>query len=93
MIKETDMPHPFKDGVKCANITKKHVPLIWECMLGTVYARSPDGTVKYFNYDWTAARAFADVDHHNDLRVSRVKTSYQGWPAKGKYALWGVNFN
>lgn len=84
------MEHPFSGGNKRATVTRRHRPLVWECMLGTVYARSPDGTVTYFDYDWAAARAHAAVDQHRDLRISRVRTSYQGWPREGKIALWGV---
>lgn len=84
------MKHPFHGGVKKRGITQRHRPLIWENMLGTVMARSPEGVVTYFDYDWDAARAHAQVDGHTDLRIAPCKTSYQGWPAQGRYALWGI---
>ena len=84
------MDHVFKGGTKRATVTKQHKPLIWECMLATVYARGLDGTVVYFDYDWAAARQHAAVDQYHDLRISRTKVSNQGWPRRGKVALWGV---
>lgn len=84
------MKHPFHGGIKKRGVTRSHRPLIWECMLGTVYARSPEGEVRYFDYDWDAARAHAQVDQHRDLRIAQCKVSYQGWPDSGKHALWGV---
>ena len=83
--------HPFAGGKKRPNVTQKHSPLVWECMLGTVYARDPvTKKVKYFDYDWDAARAYAMVDQCADLRTCKVAISYQGYPAKGKLALWGI---
>lgn len=83
--------HPFAGARKCATVTKKHRPLIWECMLGTVYAKDPvTKKVKYFDYDWDAARAYAQVAQCTDLRTSKVAYSYQGYPDKGKLALWGI---
>jgi len=82
--------HPYQGGVKKASVTKKHSPLIWEGMLGTVYARNDAGEVRYFDYDWPAARDFAQVTSCNDLRISRCKVSYQGYPREGRFALWGV---
>ena len=50
-------------GVKAhkAAPTKKHVPAIWECMLGTVYAQNAQGNTQYFDYEHELARAFAGV--------------------------------
>ena len=58
--------HPFAGGKKKPNITLKHRRLIWECMLGTVYALDPldkdiNRTEKYFDYDYAAARLHAKV--------------------------------
>ena len=86
-------PHPFS-GARRAPVTKKHRPLIWENMLGTVYARSPQGETRYFDYDWTAARAFAQVAHHTDLRLARNRQpaygdDYQS-PRLNQLVLYGV---
>lgn len=62
--------HPFEGGCETAAVTRKHRKLVWECILGTVYARNPvTGKEKYFDYDWDAARVFALVDRCTDLRV------------------------
>ncbi len=91
--------HPFKGGVK-KKITKKHCPLIWECMLGTVFARDPEtDIVKYFDYDYVGAHAWAKVKDCIDLRVDKTPcvgyryTDTHGMTiplAKGRAALWGV---
>jgi len=57
---------------KYAKPTKSHKPAIWEAMLGTVYAMSPDGEIKYFDYNWDEAAKFAQVHSNEDLRVFRV---------------------
>lgn len=95
------VPHPFAGGVKHSRVTAAHVPLVWENMLGTVYARSPKGEVKYFDYDWDAAHAHADVSKAQDLRIFRVPkaastTGYKHGggmdrPRRGQLALWGVH--
>lgn len=94
--------HPFQGGVSTRGITKSHVPLVWENMLGTVYARNPETShIKYFDYDYDAAHEYAQVHKATDLRVSKAPASYS-WggyahdndhegPAKGKLALWGVH--
>lgn len=53
--------HPFA-GARKMKPTQKHRMAIWECMLGTVYARNAEHDVKYFDYDWDAAREWAGVD-------------------------------
>lgn len=70
--------------------TQKHTPLLWENMLGTVRAVNPAGVEQYFDYDYEGAHAYIELDKYEDLRVCKVKYSYQGWPAKGKWALFGV---
>ena len=87
--------HPFASGKKTAGVTIKHRPLIWECMLGTVYAM--DWTTKdinakgeYFDYDYTKAHHHAKVAQCTDLRVCRVKKPVQGGPSYGKLALFGI---
>jgi hypothetical protein len=68
--------------------TKKHVPAIWECMLGTVYACNPQGETRYFDYDHEAARAFAGVDQEGvDLRVARAARRFTQI-RKGQFVLW-----
>ena len=70
--------------------TLKHRPAVWECMLGTVYASN--GTeVRYFDYRWEEARAFAGVDAEGaDPRVARSTTSYgvERGPRRGQWALY-----
>jgi hypothetical protein len=76
--------------------TRKHRPAVWENMLGTVYALDDDGHVKYFDYDYEAALAFAGVRPDRDLRTYRVREARR-WtddpytstgPRVGKLALW-----
>jgi len=86
----TKIKHPFQGGVKKSTVTVKHKPLIWENMLGTVYARSPQGLVKYFDYDWTGAYKFAQVNNCVDLRIAKNKSRVSNWPSVGKVALWGI---
>lgn len=85
--------NPFRD-VRKAKPTKAHRPAIWECMLGTVYARSPEGEVRYFDYDWEAAKEFAGVNEDADPRLARhtERVSYSGDytkdPRRGQMVLW-----
>lgn len=88
--------HPFAGGVKKAAYTKRHVPLVWECMLGTVYARDPhanhytkDDGIKYFDYNYTKAHAYAKVQQCTDLRICRSKGDNPG-PRTRQLALWGI---
>lgn len=51
-------------GVPCRKMkpTKQHTPVIWECMLGTLYARNPQtGEIKYCDYRWEEAFAHAGL--------------------------------
>ena len=86
-------------GIKAfkAAPTKKHVPAIWECMLGTVYAMNTAGEARYFDYDYDAAKQWAGVDQPGvDLRLARVKDrkSYvrsgcvDSNPGTGRLVLW-----
>lgn len=83
---------PFEGGKKTTSITPKHKPLVWENMLGTVMAKDPTlkAEPKYFDYKWDDARAYAKVDQCDDLRICKSPGLYQGWPEKGKMALWGI---
>lgn len=58
---KTRATHPFT-GARRMRPTQKHRPAIWECMLATVFACNARGDVRYFDYDWDAAREFAGVD-------------------------------
>jgi hypothetical protein len=78
--------HPFAGGKKAKNITLKHRKLIWECMLGTVYAADPafpNREEKYFDYDYQAAHLYAKVAQCTDLRVWRTRRG-------GRLALYGI---
>lgn len=82
---------PYSGGVKKSSITRKHVPLIWENMLGTVYARNRQGEVMYFDYDYTAARIYAAVSNCSDLRLCRnPNRSCENYPRHKQWALWGI---
>lgn len=77
--------------------TRQHKLAIWECMLGTVYAMNGDGEVRYFDFDYAAARAFAGVDvEGSDPRVAKTEryTYTRGpshmEPRTGQLALWIV---
>lgn len=76
-----------------AKPTKKHRPAVWENMLGTVMAASPDGEVKYFDYDHAGALAFAGVGPDKDPRVAKAPQTRRIGNgdevlSKGKTALW-----
>lgn len=70
--------HPF-EGASRKPPTNKHRPAIWECMLGTVYAQNDAGEVKYFDYRWDEARAFAGVAPDRDPRVAKAATAGGQW--------------
>ena len=83
--------NPFEGGRMTRNVTKKHKPLVWENMLATVCARNPiTGETHYFDYDYNAARDYAQIYDCTDLRISRVHQRYQGWPRRGQLVLWGI---
>jgi hypothetical protein len=83
--------------------TKSHVPAVWECMLGAVYAQNAQGETRYFDYDYEAARAFAGLGQGKldsavapvgggkmDIRVARAKECTGGPEGirKGQLVLW-----
>ena len=79
--------HPYAGAKKSKGITKRHRPLFWECMLGTVYALDPldkdiNRTEKYFDYDYTAAHLHAKVAQCTDLRTYRRP--------RGKLVMYGI---
>lgn len=88
--------NPLKLGRKDPP-TRAHRPAVWECMLGTVYANSPNGEVRYFDYKWDEAVAWAlgegrtlrDVDPRTyrasePLRFSKAGTGI----SRRQYVLW-----
>lgn len=87
---------PFAGGERKPSVTLKHRPLVWECMLGTVYARDPKtGKVLYCDYDYSKAHAHARVKECTDLRIcknGRDRTGRDNSPLlrNKQVALWGV---
>lgn len=92
----------FDTEARRARPTIKHVPLLWENILGTVVARNPEtAEIKYFDYDWKKAREWARVEAAKDLRISRVESGILNWagyakgwehnPRKSQLVLWGVH--
>lgn len=63
------------DNFRKMKPTKDHYPVLWECMLGTVYARNSRNETKFFNYDLEAAYEFAGLDNANDLRLAKYSQS------------------
>lgn len=83
----------FRASAKKAKPTQAHRPALWECMLGTVYARNANGEVRYFDYNWAEAIAF--IGPHADVRTSR-STGYEGVqgtdrPRRGQL-VWYVKY-
>lgn len=84
---------PFSGGEKRKTVTRKHYPLVWECMLGTVYARDPvTGKVLYCDYDYSKAHAHARVTECSDLRTSRNPGGFseRSQLRLKQWALWGI---
>lgn len=81
-------------GIKCRKMkpTKKHRPAIWESMLGTVKAMNSKREIRYFDYDYEAAKEFAELGE--DLRVYRADRTlnYDGrlenYISKSQLVLW-----
>ncbi len=89
--------HAFYLGIeaKKAKPTKQHRPALWEMMLGTVIAMNSKGEIRYFDYDYEAAKEFAELG--DDLRAYRFQGNviYDNGnnedhlrPRKGKLVLW-----
>jgi hypothetical protein len=74
--------------------TRRHEALIWENMLGTVYAQDETGDVRYFDYDWDAAIDFAGVSDCSDLRTVRWTGRANSYdhtaPRPRQFVLMGV---
>lgn len=79
---------------RCMPPTKRHRPAIWENMLGTVFACNPSGQVKFFDYDYDGAVAWAGLTSDSDPRVAKVPAGVRYVsdgtvaPRAGKVALW-----
>lgn len=56
--------------VQKARPTRRHRLAITNGILGTVYAVSPEGEARYFDYDFQAAYAFAGILPGSDVRLS-----------------------
>lgn len=61
-----------------AKPTRQHRIVMGENMLGTVWAVSPSGEYKYFDYDWEGAKAWTEIDGDSDVRI---------WNSDGAYSL------
>lgn len=64
------------EAAKRAKPTKAHRPAVWEAMLGTLYACNPQGEVKYCDYRWEEALAWAQVAGTVDHRWARSPRHY-----------------
>jgi hypothetical protein len=84
-----NLTSPFAGARYHQGVTRKHRPLIWENMLGTVYARSPEGVTQYFDYDYAEAHAYAGTAGCEDLRVSRARYATTDIRAR-QLVLYGV---
>ncbi len=82
------MPGKFNSsfiGIPARKIkpTKKHRAAIWECMLGTVHAQNDAGEVKYFDYNYKEAKAFAGVEAQRDPRVFKCPETHRVYDSYG----------
>lgn len=83
----TKVRNPFA-GARKMKPTLKHRPAIWEAILGTVYA-SNGIEVRYFDYRWDEARAFAGVDQPGaDPRLARAKRGNGNTLRAGQMAVY-----
>jgi hypothetical protein len=84
-----DVTHPFsRPGVRQMKPTLKHRAAVWNGILGTMYAMSPEGVIRYFDYAWDEAVAFAQLGE--DLRVYRADRQHphhSGYRAR-QMVLW-----
>jgi hypothetical protein len=71
--------------------TVNHRPVIWECMLGTVYASNGKET-RYFDYQYEEAIAFAGINPESDPRLYRVPHSIYNGPRR-KQLVVGIRRN
>lgn len=78
--------------------TKKHIPLLWHCMLGTICAMDPQTLIpKYFDYDYDAAKSYARLNQCTDLRVVKFQKKFDSFqelgdftPRDGQKVLYGI---
>lgn len=66
--------------------TEQHRIAIIPVMLGTVEAVSPEGEVRYFDYDWEAAAKFAGITEDSDPRLAKVDPFYSHHVGTGRDA-------
>lgn len=88
----TRAQYPLSLGRKMQPTTK-HRPAIWEMLLGTVEAMNDAGEVRYFDYDYDAAVAFAGVEEEGrDPRLARARQGSnfhdRHWIDKGQLVLY-----
>jgi hypothetical protein len=86
------MTNVFSFGKRTYKITKKHIPLCWECILGTVYAKNVNGAVKYFDYNYDNAINFMSLNNYYDLRLCKCpyNISLINYPKYKQLVLWGI---
>jgi len=63
--------------------TRRHRPAVWEAILGTLYAQSPSGEIRYFDYNYNDAFSFAGISTAEDIRISRAAREYRPSGEKG----------
>jgi len=70
--------------------TKKHTAVVWEGMLGTVYAKK-DGKVKNFDYDWKGAAEYVGLENAEDIRIGKYDRNdpyNDNTPRKNQTCVW-----
>lgn len=70
MSRRSDALDKFRATARRMKPTKLHRAVLWENMLGTVFARNAAGVVEYFDYDYP--KALAHIGPHRDVRVARA---------------------
>ncbi|MHA1253612.1 MAG: hypothetical protein ACTSRP_26800 [Candidatus Helarchaeota archaeon] len=88
------MKHKIKKfvGIDANNMkpTKNHVPVIWECMLGTIFA--VDGKViRYVGYNYDLAKKYV-LANCSDFRIWRYKQHNNSdiKPRYNQLVLWAI---
>jgi hypothetical protein len=86
----------FRQRARRMKPTKMHRPVLWECMLGAVYAADVAGDARYYDYDYTAAVArigmVADVRVHRADRAMTVRSDdgAEYYIRKGQWVWWAT---
>lgn len=72
--------------------TQKHVAVVWEGMLGTVYAkRAGENKAKNFDYDWEGAAEYVGLENAEDIRIwkNKKRSRYDtNTPRVGQSCVW-----